>query len=205
MTNKKIKNFHKNKIYMDVAMESYKMMSIVLLELRRLFPHDFYTKKCSEWIEKYTETVQEYNEYDEAGCFDFKMDTECKKHRISDNICADIVIRHLHRFSPQNTVILASNLKLMLLETAVDFGFGRQRLDRLIDGLMNCRYYDPTKQLYEETGIEVTSDLNDFDIDKIKPKKTKVSYEEGMEAKRHLTALKAYQDHIRGGENGGQV
>lgn len=203
MTNKKIKNFHKNKIYMDVAMESYKMLAIVLLELRRLFPHDFYAKKCSEWIEAYTETVQQFNEYDEAGCFDFKMDKECQEHGISENTCVDIVIRHLHKFSPQNTVILASNLRLMLLETAVDFGFGKQRLDRLIDGLLNCRYADPVKQLEEETGIEVTSDIRDFDIDQIKPKKTKVSYEEGMEAKRHLTALKAYQDDVRSGENGG--
>lgn len=196
MTNRKIKNFQINRLALAVAEQNYRMIAMILLTLNDLYPKTFYPKKLVEWLDKYTISCKQFDEYDEAGVLEFKLNGMCDEYGITFEECRRIAADKLADFqNEQIKDIYARNLQLMLLETAVDFGFGVKRINAVKEYLTEHNWSGPETELRRRTGVstDFEKETQTFDISQVRYKERRASYSEGMDAKRHLAALKAYQ------------
>lgn len=199
MTNKKFKNYHKNKIAYDVIVDNYKMLCIILLTLHDIYPKTFYAKKMQEWLEDFAESCKMMNEYEADDMYDYKMKQFADECRINENDCIMIVRKHLSKYNYQNTKVLAENVKLALVQLCFDFGFGEVRLKRLTNALLTTDRPDALKEI-KAFGINYEWDLGQVDCTKLAPKKkNKVTIAEANEARANLQWLKAYQDSVING------
>lgn len=196
MTNKKIKDYIKNKPVYDVLTDNFKMLCIFMLSLHEIFPKQFYQKNVQEWFEEYSDSCKMMNDYEEDGAYDYKMEGFCKKCGIDDDICMKIICKHLKKHHPKNMLVLKDNLKLMLIQTSLDYGFGKERLTRLTEHLLESDYPDWEVKI-RSLGFDFEYDMGSVDFDKLKPKKQRsISLSEQREALAKLQAYKDYTDRV---------
>jgi hypothetical protein len=171
-----------------------------MLTLHDLFPHDFYPKKIQDWLENYSESCRLMDDYESEGAYDYKMEQFVKECKIDSAACVKIVRKHLSKYNTQNTCVLAENVKLALVQLAYDYGFGKTRLDRLVDALLETDRPNAVEEI-KKFGVEYDPDFSAVDYRKLAPKKKKIktTIAEQQKAKSDLAWLKSYQDSINGG------
>lgn len=197
MTNRKFKDYHKNKIAYDVINENYKLLCIVMLTLNREFPKEFYPKQLNIWLDKYAKSCKMMNEYDADGAYEYKMNQFCKKYYIDEKKCEDFIEKQCKKFNPQNRKVLSENVKLALIHTASEFGFGKLRIFRLTDAICSSEICDPIGSINKLLNYEYDFTVGQVDFRKFENKHNRsASYTECKEARQIMTALKAYQDDI---------
>lgn len=206
MTNRKFKDYHKNKLCYDVILDNFKMLCIIMLTLHDLFPHDFYPKKMQEWLENYSKSCRLMDGYENDSIYDYKMEQFVNECDINSADCVKIVHKHLSKYNKENTNVLAENVKLALVQLAYDYGFGETRLKRVINALLETDRSNAAEEI-KKFGIDYEPDFSAFDYRKLVPKKKKVrtTIAEEQKAKKDLAWLKSYQDSVMnaGGINNG--
>lgn len=129
MTNRKFKDFAKNKVVYDCIVENFRNLARIMLTLHKLYPKTFYPKVIGEWLNTYADNCREMDKYDEAGVYDYKMDAWCEEYGINEKWCIDFCKRNNPTIThPQNIIVLANNIKLALVQTCMEFGIGDKRL-----------------------------------------------------------------------------
>ena len=53
MTNRKFKDYQKNRLAFIAILRNYELLCTILLTLNKEFPKQFYSKRCIEWIDTY--------------------------------------------------------------------------------------------------------------------------------------------------------
>ena len=196
MTNRKIKDYQKNKLTYDILLDNLKMLCIVLLCLNKHFPKQFYQLNVQKWLEEHAEWCDLMNEYDENDAYDYKMQELCDRCGIDGDVTMKIAEKHLNKYHPKNMVVLQENVKLALAHTAIDFGFGRIRLERLTQALLNEEYPNGQEDI-GRFGIEVEKELQDIDWRRLKPKRQKPpTIQEQKEASKSLAEYRAYFEYV---------
>lgn len=198
MTNRKIKDYRKNKLLHTILVENMRNLCRILLTLNKLFPKKFYPKAISEWMIGYADTCRETDRYDELDIYDYKMELWCEEYGISEDFCKEFVRRNNPIVTnPDNIKVLANNVKLALVHTCMDFGIGDKRLTELVEALKGPLPERPEEEMHR-LGIEVEfQKLIEVDYRKLLPKKQKqASYDDLKRGYEGLTALKAYQDEV---------
>lgn len=196
MTNRKIKDFHKNKLAYDILLDNLKMLSIILLCLNEHFPKLFYQLNVQKWLEDHKEWCEMMNDYEANDAYDFKMKEFCDECGIDDEITMRIVEKHLNKYHPKNMTVLQENVKLALIHTAVDFCFGKIRLGRLTDALLNEDFPNWVDDI-AKFGIIVDDEVRDINYRKLKPKKQKApTVQEQKESAKMLAEYRAYFEYV---------
>ncbi len=192
LTNRKFKDYRKNRIAYNVVVDNYKMLCIILLTLHDLYPKTFYAKKMQEWLEDFADSCKMMNDYENDGAYDFKMKQFVEECGIDEDICIKIVRKHLKNHNWQNAAVLAENVKLALVQLSCDYGFGKQRLGCLIKTLLTTSRINALEEI-KAFGIENEWDIGQMDYTKLKPKKEKkISLAESREAKAGLEAFRRW-------------
>lgn len=192
MTNRKIKDYHKNKLTQDILLDNLKMLSILLLCLNKHFPKLFYQLNVQKWLEDHKEWCKMMNDYEANDAYDFKMKEFCDECGISDEVTMRIVEKHLNKYHPKNMTVLQENVKLALIHTVVDFSFGKKRLNRLTDALLNEEYPNWVDDI-AKFGICVDNEIQDIDYRKLKPIKQKPpTVQEQKEVAKMLSEYRSY-------------
>lgn len=196
MTNRKIKDYHKNKLTYDILFDNLKILCITLLCLNKHFPKLFYQFNVQKWLEEHAEWCETMNNYEENDVYDYKMQEFCEKCGVDDERTMAIAEKHCRQYRHKNMVVLQENVKLALVHTAFDFGFGPVRLNRLITALLE-EDYPNWKDDIATFGIEVDAELQDIDYRRLKPKKVKApTVQEQKEAIARLNEYRAYFDYV---------
>lgn len=204
MTNRKIKDYHRNRIAYEITYENYKNLCRIMLTLHKLYPKKFYAKKILEWLNEYAETCADMNRYDAAGAYEYKMQELCEEYEIDGQAALEFVVKNNKNvYNRKNLILLAENVKLALVQTCAEFGIGKKRLDEIQAALADSDIQDPLEDM-KSIGLEVdVSDMKITDIDyrELRPKKEKeMTQAEIKAAYRDLEGLKAYQEEMLGAE-----
>lgn len=200
MTNKKFTSKGRRQqerfdIAQEIAVEIFKIMCVFLLTLNKNYPKIFYPKKCDEWLEKLAANLEQGNDWEEDGIFDEKMSQLCREYLVSEDKCCRIVRRFSHKFNDAAEKLMVENVKIMFIQTADDYGFGKVRLERLAEQLLKCELpADPVKTAQERLGISLVQSEVGFDMDKLYPKKKQVGYGEAVRVRKQLEEYKCYFD-----------
>lgn len=198
MTNRKFKDYARNKVVYDCIVENFRNLSRVMLTLHKLYPKTFYPKVIGEWLNTYADNCREMDKYDEAGVYDDKMDAWCEEYGINESWCIDFCKRNSstikHR---QNIIVLANNIKLALVQTCMEFGIGDKRLAEIRAALDEEQPKEPELEL-KKLGIDVEfAGIGQVDWRRLAPKKQKAaSYTDLKRGVEGLKKLKAYQDEV---------
>lgn len=196
MTNRKIKDYHKNKLTYDILFDNLKILCITLLCLNKHFPKLFYQLNVQKWLEEHVDWCKMMNEYEQNDAYDYKMQEFCEKCGVDDERTMAIVKKHLRNYHPKNMTVLQENLKLALIHTAIDFGFGSKRLNALIGFLFEEEYPNWQEDI-NKLGIEVDAELCDIDYRRLKPKKERApTVQEQKEAAARLNEYRAYFEYV---------
>ena len=198
MTNRKIKDYHRNAIVYTCIKENYKNLCRILLTLNELYPKQFYPKRVHEWLHTYADNCREMERLDEADALEYKMESWGEEYGIDDNFCRNFIIRNCPTIThPLNIKVLAHNIKLALIQTCSEFGIGDKRLSEIVEALNRPQPENP-EELMEKFGMEeVEDDMNRVDYRKLSPKKQKeASYQDIKRGYEGLAKLKAYQEEV---------
>lgn len=196
MTNRKIKNYHINKLAYDIVYDNLKMLCIVLLCLNKHYPRQFYRLNVRKWLDEHEEWCDMMNEYEEDDIYDYKMNEFCMKCGIDDDTAMKIVEKHLNKYNDTNMKILRENLKLALVHTGYDFSFGKVRLKRIADALLEEEYLHWKDDILK-FGISIEKDLEDFNFEKFKNKKKhEPTIQECKDAAQKLEMYRAYFESV---------
>lgn len=196
MTNRKFKDYQKNKLLYDIMLDNLKMLCIIMLSLNKHFPKLFYRLNIQKWLEEQADWCELMNEYEECDAYDFKMQNFCEKYGVDDDTAMKIVKKHLNTYHEKNMIVLRENVKLALVHTAFDFGFGKVRLEKLTSALLNEEYPNWQKDV-ARFGIEIEKELQNVDWRKLKPKKERLtSIQEQKEAAKKLAEYRAYFEYV---------
>lgn len=198
MTNRKIKDYRKNKLLHTILIENMRNLFRILLTLNRLFPKQFYPKQIQEWLTSYAENCRETDRYEELEIYDYKMEQWCEEYGISEDFCKEFVRRNNPIVTnPDNILVLANNVKLALVHCCADFGIGDKRLAELVAALREPQPERPEEEM-DRLHIETEwVGIGEVDYRKLLPKKQKqASYDDLKRGYEGLTALKAYQDEV---------
>lgn len=175
-----------------------------MLTLHDLYPHDFYPKKIQEWLEAYSGNCRVMDSYEADDMYDYKMKELTDGCGVDSADCVKIVRKHLNKYNHQNTIVLSENVKLALVQLAYDYGFGKKRLDRLVDSLLTTDRPNALEEI-KKFGVDYEPDIGGVDWRKLTPKKKKekVSLAEEKRLKQEMAWLKNYQEHINGDTTNG--
>ncbi|MBR6102606.1 MAG: hypothetical protein IKP95_09270 [Ruminococcus sp.] len=197
MTNRKIKDYHKNKLLLDVLTDNFKMLCTLLIILHECYPKKFYKLNVQRWLEEYVDTCNQMNEYERDGAYDYKMKQLCDACGIDDSRSMAIAKKNASQsYNIPNMIVLRDNVKLALVHTSLSFGIGRQRLENVIS-LMLERRYDDWRDRAHELGIEFNDDRDRLDYRKLKPKEDKPdTFKERNEALEKLNQYRAYVEYL---------
>ena len=198
MTNRKIKDYHKNVIVYQCVLENSRNLMRIMLTLNKLYPKTFYEKKIHEWLEAYAVNCEETNRLEEIGAYDYKMEQWCSEYGIDTAWCVNFVKRNSPSIKePMNIEVLANNIKLALVQTCSEFGIGDKRLADIRKALEQEQPAKPEKEL-EKLHIEhEPMTVGQMDYRKLLPKKQKkASYTDIKRGYEGLAALKAYQEEV---------
>jgi len=201
MTNRKIKDFHKNRILYNCMTENVRNLCRIMLALNKTFPKQFYPKRIIEWLSAYKENCTETNKLDAIDAYDYKLEQWCEEYGIDTQWCTEFVKRNSPSIrSPQNILVLVNNVKLALVQTCSEFGLGDKRMQELKAALEEEQPREPEKEL-AKFGLEYEfGSVGEVDYRRLVPeKKQKVNYADLKRGYEGLAALKAYQDSIIGG------
>lgn len=202
MTNRKIKDYHKNKPIFDAVYENYKNLLRLLIVLNRCYPKDFYPKKLYDWLETFEGTCNWINKYDKAGVYEDKVAELCEDYSIDANTALLFVAKNNKEITnPRNAILLAENIKMALYHTCKNYGIGEKRLKVIEAALVESDIKDPEKEL-AKINIEMNTEevkVTDIDWRDLRPEKQKALTQGELKAAYHeLEGLKAYQDAMRG-------
>ena len=195
MTNRKFKDYQKNRLAFIAISRNYELLCTILLTLNKEFPKQFYSKRCIEWIDTYAESCKTANEQDRDGVLDFKLEQGVKRCSIDVDKINAFVARRCSDFSKDNKTVLAANVKLALIQTAEQFGVGAKRMQRLQEALLAERIAKPAEEVSKfgiENYVEETN-VGQVDYRKFQYKeKTKVTLQEQKEARAGLEAFRRW-------------
>lgn len=200
MTNRKIKDYHRNRLATLMVTENYKNICRVLLILNKLYPKTFYPKVLIEWLNAYADRCTVMNKYDQAGVYEIKFKEYADTYGIDQNACIEFVVKNNKEVKAYaNKMLLARNVMLALIETCDEFGIGDKRLGAITTALLASDIKDPMADM-ENIGMKVDlSETEQIDYRTLKPKKQKeATYGEIKAIYKDLEGFKAYQDAMRG-------
>lgn len=201
MVNRKIKDFHRNRILYNCMTENVRNLCRIMLTLNKTFPKQFYPKRITEWLTAYKDNCTYTNGLDAIDAYDYKLEQWCEEYGIDTEWCTEFVKRNSPSIrSPQNILVLVNNVKLALIQTCSEFGLGDKRMQELKAALEEEQPREPEKEL-AKFGLEYEfGSVGDVDYRRLAPnKKQKVNYADLKRGYEGLAALKAYQDSIIGG------
>ena len=198
VTNRKIKDYPKNRIVHQVACENLRNLARIMVVLNRLYPKQFYGKRLNEWLATYEENCREMDKLDAADAYDYKMAQLCYEYGIDEHWCLKYTARNAPKgMNDQNIIVLANNVKLALVQTCMEYHIGEKRLKEICAALDEPQPHDPEKFL-EKFGIEIVyQKVEDMDFRKLLPKKERAaSYQDIKRGYEGLAAFKAYTDEV---------
>lgn len=205
MTNRKIKDYHKNKLCFSITVENFKNLCRILLTLNRLYPKTFYPKKIEEWIQEYVGSCEEMDKYDRAGAYEYKMDQLSEAYGIDTGFCKRFVAKNNPSITdPKNQKVLMENIRLALVHTCSEFGIGAKRLNEIVEALSDEQPTDPFPEM-KKLGMEMYIDetkLGDIDYRKLKPaKQRETTFTDLKRGYAELEGLRAYQEAVMKAES----
>ena len=197
MTNRKIRDYHKNKLLHDILGDNFKMLCTLLIILNEQYPKKFYKLNVQRWLEDYVDTCKKMNEYERDGAYDYKMKQLCESCGIDDSRSMAIARKmSSYQYNNPNMIVLRDNVKLALIHTSLSFGFGRKRLESIIS-LMLERSYDDWRERADKLGIEYDDDQNRLDYRKLRSKEAAPdTFKERNEALEKLNEYRAYVEYL---------
>lgn len=191
MTNRKIRDYQRNRKLKGIVDANFKTFATVAIALKHLFPHDWYNKTIADFTSSYAEFTKHMNDYD-TEAYNFRIEDSCRKLKIIDNDTFDIILRLNGKLPAEIFSALQNNLKCMLIHLRLNCNIGSQRYAKLIAYLKSdakiCGQTDLT-----EIGLSFDDEI---DYRKLKSKKELPTYSDGIKAQQELKALKAYQDEV---------
>lgn len=147
MTNRKFKDYQKNRVVFAVVNKNYELLCTLLITLNKLFPKSFYPKKCIEWINDYEDTCRTADEWDKDDVLIYKLDQCVEAYEIDVNKISQFVERRCKELNQHNKRVLVDNVKLALIQTAEQFGFGAKRMYQLQEALLDERIAKPVEEV----------------------------------------------------------
>lgn len=195
MTNRKFKDYQKNRVVFAVINKNYELLCTLLLTLNKLFPKNFYSKKCIEWINDYEETCRTADEWDKDDVLNYKLDQGVKTYGIDVNKITQLVERRCRDLNRHNKRVLVDNVKLALIQTAHDYGIGKKRMEILQDELIKERIENPAKEIGNLGISNIIKETNVGQVDYRKYKysnKLKTTYDECQKARAGLEAFRRW-------------
>lgn len=198
MTNKAIKNYHKNKLVIDAANDTLNIMCVFLLTAHKLFPKVMYPKAVRRFADDRTEYCRVADADDQDDVFDYKMKRACDELGINDSDCARIVKKYMHPINMQINEVFINNVKLLLVQLHNEHGIGQARRERLIAALLSDEA-ETERPLERINAMGVDIDMtagSTVDYTKYKRKPTKTTYQEQQEARQGLQWLREYQNSV---------
>ena len=188
-------------------------MAIMLYALNQNFPQVFSKPKCTAFFEEYGHTVAQFEDEEER---DYMIEQQLKEMPRLSWQTAENLVRHFAKraetkldkaiyanegFAP----LFALNIIMMLIQLHTDHGFGRVRMERLINAMMTVTLPRPLEWLAEiDVHISPDDDSAYELIKKLERKEKPVAtVREQLDARRELEALRAYQNEMTGGINNG--
>lgn len=131
MTNRKIRDYQRNRKLKGIVDANFKTFATVAIALKHLFPHDWYNKTITDFTSSYAEFTKHMNDYD-AEAYDFRVEDFCRKLNISDSDTYDIIFRLNGKLPAEIFLALQNNLKCMLIHLRLNCSIGSQRYAKLI-------------------------------------------------------------------------
>lgn len=191
MTNRKIRDYQRNRKLKGIVDANFKTFATVAIALKHLFPHDWYNKTITDFTTSYAEFTKHMNDYD-AEAYDFRVEDSCRKLNISDSDTYDIIFKLNSKLPAEIFLALQNNLKCMLIHLRLNCSIGSQRYAKLIACLKSDAKICGQADL---TALGLSFD-DDIDYRKLKSKTEQPTYSDGIKAQQQLKALKAYQDEV---------
>ncbi len=197
MTNRKFKDYQKNRVVFAVVNKNYELLCTLLITLNKLFPKSFYPKKCIEWINDYENTCRTADEWDKDDVLNYKLDQGVKAYGIDVNKISQLVERRCKVLNQHNRRVLVDNVKLALIQTAEQYGIGVKRMAQLQAALIEERIANPIKEMNKlgiSDFIEETS-VGQVDYRKFQCKnKVKTTLQEQQQARAGLEAFRRWTE-----------
>ena len=198
MTNKAIKNYHKNKLVIDAANDTVNIMCVVLLTAHKLFPKVMCPKAICRFLGERAKYCKTADSDEQDDVFDYKMQRACSSLGIDAAECAEIVKKYMHPLNAEIANVFTNNVALLFVQLNNEHGLGRSRRSRLVAALLSGEAEtDRPLERVQEMGANIEqATLSQVDYTKYKHKATKTTYQEQKQAREGLNWLKAYQDSV---------
>lgn len=212
MRNPKLKKMNQ-KIYLQRALTvNIKLMASLLYTLHKEFPAYFTRPKMREYIEAHADTVEMLRCGEDKELRQYKVAQMLKECEYIGYSTSEMILKRFRerdsaneQYYRDNKSLYEDNILLMLLTLHYDFKFGRKRMTQLVLKWGCIEYPDVIEWLADyvdahlaDTDLELYKAVDD--LNKMRKKKEPAaSLREELDAKRHLEALKAYQDDIMKG------
>lgn len=190
-----MKNYERDKRANEIFKENFKNLCRIVLTLNDLWPKQFYKKSVNGWFENMVETAAMFQQADEDDAIDemvAKYETDCRGYTFAD--CEELVkILNPRVISKPFKHVLAHNIRVAFIQMHYDYGFGEERMKRLIAEMKLNKYPDSEIEAHKRFGIEI-EESSSGDIEKfLKKKKVKIDGDD-------LSAIKdkqAFQNYLR--------
>ena len=194
MTNRKIKNAQRNMLMKKILDTNVELLlgAMVCLNKRGIG-----RRQIAEVLEEYrTETVPFWEKFAKED----RQDVEVRKALKQINIDFNLVIATVQAVVSAEPVIverLAENLGILLLQINHSFGYGKTRLVRLLDDLIEYMHkggqpVGDARKLFDINFADSNDELPD--VDALKWHKPKISYGEAAKYRREMEAVRRIQE-----------
>lgn len=199
MTNRKFKDYHKNKLMSELISKNFELQCEIIVALRQMYSNVFYKKVCQDWFEDLALTTQLGNEWEQDGTLDYKLDKKCEQYGVDRELVKafvksrtesekSLIFRESHAVN-----CLTANATMALLQTAEDFHIGHKRMEQLQRYLLANKPTNAVEIVKEAGYIDChEAPVTELDWRKWREKKEKFSLAEIKEASEGLEAFRAW-------------
>lgn len=187
-------------------------IACLLYALHKLYPMNFYPKACRDYTEDYIATVKQFDCDNDGDVREYMIaqylkDLPYLNISVAETIFARLKTRKMSRLDtaiynePNFAQLYAENILLLLIQLHYSNGFGEKRMRRVVAEWQPID--KPLEWLAEFTGAELSDDNEDAykwveNIDRYVKDRDKpvATVREQLDARRHLEALRAYQEEM---------
>lgn len=198
MTNRKIKNAQRNMLMKRILDTNVELLLGTMVCLNR---QGIGRRRISDVLEEYrAETVPYWEKFAKED----RQDVEVRKALAAINLDFNLIVSTINTTineKPEIVERLAENLGILCLQINYSFGYGKERLTRLLSELVEYRRkggraVEDAKRLFE---VEFEDDKDELpDVDALRWHKPRIGYAEAMRYRREMEAVRMIQEGTNG-------